>query len=272
MGYADILVPAIALEEDEAALTAAAELAQKFGATPTALILRLHLASSFMDQEQPLSSVLSDIGAGSSSHAAQLRRGLQAWLDKAPVRFNVEDLVIEHAIHDDKIVAHARVHDLTILAQSAAHDRARQGLIEDILFKSGRAILLLPGAPRRTRAWDRVVIGWNGRAEAVRAVVGAMPLLRKAERVAVATVDAAHGAEGGDLVAHLRRHGVAAELRNLDSMGRTPARALLDEAIAQDADILVLGAYGHSRLQEFVLGGVTRELLAGAPLPLLLAH
>ena len=94
----------------------------------------------------------------------------------------------------------------------------------------------------------------------------------------VATVDAAPSASGHseipghEIAAHLARHDVNVEVHNVDGLGRSHARALMDEAIAADADLLVLGAYGHSRAREFVLGGVTRELLTGSSIPLLMAH
>ncbi len=276
MSYKLILAPVIALDEDVAALTASAEIADKFDAEPAALILALHLASSYMDKEAPLSAVLKDLAGGTTSHAAQLRRGLMAWLDRAPRAFEVRDLAIERAVDDDKIVAHARLADLTILARAGAHDRARQAMIEDVLFKSGRPVLLVPEKPPRQRSWDKIVIGWNASAEAVRAVSGAMPFLKIARHVFIATVDARplNGGQtpGHDLAAYLQRHGVQAEVHNIDGLGRTDARALLDEAIAVDADMLVLGAYGHSRAREFLFGGVTRELLAASSVPLFMAH
>src|SRR5690606_26394774 len=178
-----ILAPVIALDEDVAALTAAAEIADKFDAEPAALILALHLASGYMDKEAPLSAVLQDLAGGTTSHAAQLRRGLMAWLDRAPRAFEVRDLAIERAVDDDKIVAHARLADLTILARAGAHDRARQAMIEDVVFKSGRPVLLVPEKPPRQRSWDKIVIGWNASAEAVRAVSGAMPFLKSARQI-----------------------------------------------------------------------------------------
>lgn len=271
-----ILAPVIALDEDVAALTAAAEIADKFDAEPAALILALHLASGYMDKEAPLSAVLQDLAGGTTSHAAQLRRGLMAWLERAPRAFEVRDLAIERAVDDDKIVAHARLADLTILARAGAHDRARQAMIEDVLFKSGRPVLLVPEKPSRQRTWDQIVIGWNASAEAVRAVSGAMPFLKSARHVIIATVDAKpiNGGQtpGRDLAAYLQRHGAQVEVHNIDGLGRTDARALLDEAIAVDADMLVLGAYGHSRARELLFGGVTRELLAASSVPLFMAH
>lgn len=276
MSYKLILAPVIALDEDVAALTAAAEIAETFNAQPTALILALHLASTYMDKEAPLSSVLQDLAGGASSHAAQLRRGLMTWLERAPRPFQVRDLAIERAVDDDKLVAHAQLADLTIVGHAAAHDRARRAMIEDVLFKSGRPVLLVPDSPIRQRSWETIVIGWNAKAEAVHAVAGAMPLLRRAKRVVIATVDAKpmEGVlrPGQDLAAYLRSHGVEAGVQNLDGLGRTEARALLDEALAVDADMLVLGAYGHSRAREFLFGGVTRELLTASSIPLLMAH
>ncbi len=220
-----ILAPVIALDEDVAALTAAAEIADKFDAEPAALILALHLASGYMDKEAPLSAVLQDLAGGTTSHAAQLRRGLMAWLDRAPRAFEVRDLALERAVDDDKIVAHARLADLTILARAGAHDRARQAMIEDELFKSGRPVLLVPEKPSRQRTWDQIVIGWNASAEAVRAVSGAMPFLKSARHVIIATVDAKpiNGGQtpGRDLAAYLQRHGVQVEVHNIDGLGRT---------------------------------------------------
>jgi nucleotide-binding universal stress UspA family protein len=278
MSLKEILAPVIALEEDEAALMAAAELSAKFSARPTALILAVHAASTFVDNEVPLSVALEDLAGGPRSRAAQLRRGLMAWLNRAPTPFEIKDLAIEHAVDDDRIVAHARVADLVVMARAPSHDRARQAVIEDVLFKSGRPMLIVPSHPVRARRWDKIVIGWNAKAEAVRAVAAALPFLTAAKQVAIATVDATPSAAGHsdkpgrEIADYLAHHGVAAEVRNVGGLGRTHGRALVDEAQAIDADLLVLGAYGHSRAREFMFGGVTRELLAGSPVPLLLAH
>jgi nucleotide-binding universal stress UspA family protein len=277
MGYRDILSPVIALGEDEAALTAAGEIAAACGAQATALIVAVHLGSEYADKVRPLSDVLLDAASGARSHAALSRREIVAWLEKSPHDFDVRDLTIENAVDEDQVVAHARMADLVVLARGPEHATARRALIADVLFKSGRPLLL---APRRTkqRRWDRFVVGWNASANAVRAIAGAMPLLQKASQVVIATVDAVpsaagHGeAPGRELASHLARHGVRADVHNLDGLGRTAERVLCDEAMAVDADALVIGAYGHSRAQEFVFGGVTRELLASAPVPLLLAH
>lgn len=278
MAYKDILAPVIDIEQDKAALTAAGEIASKFGAHAAALVVAVHLSSDFQRAPRVLSDILKDIAAGSRSHAAKLRESIVTWLERAPHDFEVRDVTIESAVHEDQVVAHARVADLIVMTRGGADDAARRAMTEDVLFKSGRPMLLVPDSPLRDRAWERFVIGWNAKAEAVRAVIGAMPLLRAAKQVVVATVDASPSkaghaeAPGHELAVHLARHGVKVDVLNLKSGGKSDSAVLLDACATANADALVMGAYGHSRARETLFGGVTRALLAQAPLPILLAH
>ncbi len=277
MTYKDILAPAIAISEDEAGLSAAGEIAAKCDGRAIALLVAINLASEYADSVPPLSDVLVDIAAGSRSHAAIERQKLAAWLETRGGAFETRELAIEDAVDRDEVAAHARLADLVVMTRGPEHGAARRALIADILFKSGRPLLLVPLRPRK-RNWDRFVIGWNASANAVRAIAAAMPLLKPASSVIIATVDAVpspagHGqTPGRELAAYLARHGVRAEVHNLDGLGRPAEKALCDEALAFDADALVIGAYGHSPAQEFIFGGVTRALLAEAPVPLLMAH
>jgi nucleotide-binding universal stress UspA family protein len=278
MSYRDILAPVIAIEEDEATLIAASEMASKFDAHAAVLIAALRLGSAHHGEAAPLSEVLRDLTLGARSHAALLREGIVAWLKRSELAFEIRDMSIEEAVDEDGVAAHARVADLIVMAQAGAKDHGRRAMIEDVLFKSGRPALLVPERPLQKRSWERFMIGWKPGPSAVRAVTAALPLLKQAKHVAVATVDArpspaGHGeTPGRDLAAHLARHGVQVEVRNLDGLGRSDAKALLDEAVAINADAIVMGGYGRSRVAEFVLGGATRELLASSPLPLFIAH
>jgi nucleotide-binding universal stress UspA family protein len=168
----------------------------------------------------------------------------------------------------------ARYADLFLaLRPSDANDREMRwmGLVEGVLFGSSRGVLLVPDG-RPVAPIRRIVIGWNGSREAARAVAEAMPFLRKAAKVSVLTAERDPGADDLDtrLARHLDRHGVKATLHDVRS--RDPADAIIAEASAIEADMIVIGAYGHSRLREWALGGVTRDLLLRAPVPLLLAH
>lgn len=278
MSYKDVLAPVMNLDEDEAALVAAAEMARLGGGRAAALIVAVHLASAFADQQRSLADVLADIAAGPNSDAARERRRIAEWLERAEHDFETRDLTVENALNDHAVLAHALVADLVVMARDEGHALARRALIEHVLFRAGRPMLLVPGRPVLERRWKCALIGWNAKAQAMRAVTAAMPVLKQAEEVVIATVDAkpsaaGHGeAPGRELAHHLARHGVIAHVRNIDGLGRTHARALLDQARADGADLLVLGAYGHARAQEMLFGGVTQELLAASPIPLLMAH
>ncbi len=122
------------------------------------------------------------------------------------------------------------------------------------------------------------MIAWNASREAARAVGDAASIIEGAKAVTIVTVDAKPGdlgideAPGRELAAHLTRRGATVEIRNELSRGRSDSDVLLDTASGLDADIIVLGGYGHSRARELVLGGVTRELLRSADRPLFLSH
>lgn len=278
MTYKDILAPVITLERGEAALNTAAAIAESFDAHATALVVAVHLASVFSDDLYPLSETLIDIAKGSHSAAGKERERICAWLERAPHAFEIRDVTIEDAVTFGAVLAHARMSDLVVCARPDAKARAHNALLERLLFGAGAPVLLAPSSQRRPFEAKRIMIGWNAGREAMRAVKAALPLLQRAEEVAIATVDAkpssaGHAeAPGRDLAAFLARRNVNAIVQNIDSMGRSESEALVDAAIDFSADLIVMGAYGHSRTVEFLLGGVTRELLKTAPLPLLLAH
>jgi nucleotide-binding universal stress UspA family protein len=129
-----------------------------------------------------------------------------------------------------------------------------------------------------TSAATRILIGWNASREAALAIRGALPLLRKAETVVVLEGEPVENPFGLrhlprlDLRAWLRRHGVEADFREFRPPGKERATALLDAAHAASADMIVMGAWGHSRITELVLGGTTRHLFQSSDLPLLVAH
>lgn len=176
---------------------------------------------------------------------------------------------------DDQAGIHAaraaRYADLFIGLRPGKESQRWVGLIEAVLFGSGRAVLL--ASPERDpRPMKTVVIGWNGSREASRAVAQAMPFLEKAGQVIVVTAQK-HPAEDAldtRIARHLDRHGVKTvlhELRMADA-----GEGILAQARSSDADLIVAGGYGHSRFREWVLGGATRTLLEEAQTPLLLAH
>ncbi|MCC7683191.1 universal stress protein [Janthinobacterium sp. FW305-128] len=183
----------------------------------------------------------------------------------------------------------ARYADLVVISQYNAKDKS-PSVMRDfpayVLLHSGRPVLIVPYAPplpllAPPAAARNVLISWNASKEASRAVTAALPLLQRAGQVHVAIFDAkVHAAEhgeqpGAELVHYLARHGVEARLHLLDGGGVRRGdigEALLSQAADLSVDLLVMGAYGHSRLRETILGGVTRTILQSMTIPVLMAH
>jgi nucleotide-binding universal stress UspA family protein len=176
---------------------------------------------------------------------------------------------------------HARYADLTILGQfdpDPSEGDTIRPRPEQVTLASGRPILVLPYAGRFESVGRRVLIGWNATREAARAANDAMPLLTAAEVVTVLTIDAREGPQGhgalpgADISLHLARHGVKAEIERTVSADLPVGDVLLSRAAELAADLLVMGAYGHSRARELLLGGATRSLLRSMTVPVLMSH
>jgi nucleotide-binding universal stress UspA family protein len=200
-------------------------------------------------------------------HAASLR-GLS-------VEWRVaEGLEVDPALH-------ARYVDLTILGQldpDGGDTESIRPRPELVALASGRPIMAVPYAGQFETVGRRVLIGWNASREATRAVNDAMPLLAAADVVTVLTIDAREGPDGhgelpgADISLHLARHGVKATIERTVSAGVPAGEVLLSRAADLGADLLVLGAYGHSRMRELLLGGATRSILQSMTVPVLMSH
>ena len=155
---------------------------------------------------------------------------------------------------------HARYADVAVMTRPSegAGVELREEIIEGVLFHSGRPALIAPPGWKGTTVGKRVLVAWDASREATRALSEADDLLENAEAVTVLTVDAkpkmfGHGDQpGANIAAHLSRRGLPADVRNVDSMGRSASLAILEEATALDADLVVMGGYAHSRLREAV--------------------
>jgi nucleotide-binding universal stress UspA family protein len=208
----------------------------------------------------------------------------------------------------DALMACARYADLTVIGQAnpeeAAYDRS---MPDQLVLGSGGPVLIVPYAGRFKTVGRRVMVAWNGEREAARALRDAMPILAQAETVTVYSIYAASGAHsaGADLCAYLARHGVKAEARQtvlgpeseavssaLQTVGgfgfqqrgpwtqsrRPPVdrpdagTALLSAVVDHGVDLLVMGAYGRSRLRELALGGTTQEILKTMTVPVLMSN
>jgi nucleotide-binding universal stress UspA family protein len=275
----DILAAVISLEGDEGALRAAECLAHTYNAHATALVLTVHPGSDFAETIVPLSVVLEDLARGPQGEAARIQAEIEAWVAKSDIDFEVRALQIENALRDRQVLAYARHADLTVLTKPNPHrDVGRRLTWESVLFGAGRPVLLVRSNWSGDALGRRILIAWNAKREASRAVCDAMPFIVRADAVVVATVDAMPSADGHgerpghDLALHLARHGAKVEVENLDGLGRAAGLRLLEAARAINADMIVMGGYGHARAAEWLLGGVTREMIEFADIPLLMSH
>ena len=187
---------------------------------------------------------------------------------------------LAEGITAELVALHARYADLAVIGQAdpAAGAAPDAGVLSAAIFESGRPVLVVPYAGSFATVGERVLVGWNAGREATRAVHDALPLLAKANSVTITAVNprvglGAHGEEpGADIARHLARHGVMVAVEHTVAPEIGASDILLNRASELSADLLVVGAYGHSRLREFLLGGVTRSLLREMTVPVLLSH
>ena len=146
-------------------------------------------------------------------------------------------------------------------------------MCEAALFETGRPVLVA-ASETPSSIGERVVVAWNGSTETARCIAFSMPFLERAESVVVLTVEGwqVPGPSGDQVTAHLQRNGIKATSRVVDSGTRSVGEAILDETKDLNADLIVKGAYTHSRLRQLVFGGATRHLLTNTPIPLFMAH
>lgn len=179
----------------------------------------------------------------------------------------------------EKLAESTRYSDLVILGQHHPdeHD-ANQGLADRLVLEVGRPCLVIPYIGAQKTLGKRVLVAWNARREAIRAVNDALPILATSDQVVVLTVNPEYG-EGGegdipsaDICHHLARHGVKAEAVTTVAKDIDVGSLLLSHAADIGADMIVMGAYGHSRFREMVLGGVSREMFQSMTVPIFMSH
>jgi nucleotide-binding universal stress UspA family protein len=174
---------------------------------------------------------------------------------------------------------HGRYFDLVVVGQGIDLDDptgALNVLPEELALSIGRPVLVVPRYGTFVALGDRVLVGWNASREAARAVNDALPLLQRAQKVTVLSIDPGDHPDqripGADIALHLARHGVNAVADQIRGADISVGDMLLSRAADLGADLIVCGAYGHSRLREMVLGGATRHLLQHMTVPVLMSH
>lgn len=280
MSWRDILVIVADAQADEPSLALAEALAERCNA---------RLAAAFLTPlpDEPLAyepTVVAGVWAELLGRARQ-----EAEVERHRVRERLQRMSVPCELRDAEALSrdlgrvaavHARYADVAVMTRPSEGPGAdlREEIIEGVLFHSGRPALVAPPNWRGGSIGKRVVVAWDASREATRALAEAQSVLEGAEQIVVVTVSAkpkmfGHGDHpGSNIAAHLSRRGLPAQVRNVDGHGRSAALAILEEAKALNADLVVMGGYAHSRLRDLVFGGATRDLLRAADVPLLLAH
>jgi nucleotide-binding universal stress UspA family protein len=177
----------------------------------------------------------------------------------------------------DHFARMARRFDLAIVGQPQPEISSLEQIIgEATLFESGRPVIMVPYIQKAPFKADNVMVCWDGSRTAARAVADAIPLIRKSGRVEIVIVANERGKqdeiEGADIGQHLARHGFKVDVHRIAGGNIDVGDALLSHAADSGADFMVMGGYGHSRLREFVLGGVTRSIFESMTVPVLISH
>lgn len=178
------------------------------------------------------------------------------------------------------ILENGREADLIIMAHAESGSKAARdevGFVADIILGAGRPVLLVPPLNGTSFKADRIAVGWNASREASRAAFDSLPLLQEASDVILAWINPEAKFEktgtlpGAELAAALARHDVSVTVKGISNKSRT-SKAMINMVKEHNIDLLVIGAYGHSRMREHVLGGVTRHIIKYLPCPVLLAN
>jgi nucleotide-binding universal stress UspA family protein len=174
---------------------------------------------------------------------------------------------------DNFLGSYGRVFDVTVVGRpGSAANNPRLSTAEAALFESGRPILIAPPQAPKTIG-ETVVIAWNGSTETAHTVSDAMPILQRARRVIVLSIEAwGTGPSGEELARSLRRHGMPVEARTVPNPSGRHGETILTSAASLGCDLLIKGAYTQSRLRQMILGGATSHILAHTTLPVLMAH
>lgn len=278
MSYKTILA-VMAVDCGDKNLRSAAEICSTAGAHLSLLIVRLASPPPVGEYAAAISVDWLDERQRDLDKLEDASRRASEVLGQTGIPFDVATMYTEAAWADDEIGERARYADLTLIGDGLMNDpELRSRAIDGALFQSAHPILLVPEGKSATLCPKKVVLAWNSGFEAARAAREALDILAGADDVQVTMVDprASYGRNGeepgADIAGYLVRHKVPVVVQRLPSGGRSIDEVLNGYACDVSADLLVMGAYGHSRMRERVFGGVTQSMLETATVPVLMVH
>jgi nucleotide-binding universal stress UspA family protein len=267
----DIAVHLTGSDEDEVRIAHAAALAHQLDAHLTGL--QVHEMPEVLSITDPSGSAfLQQLIADSIDRAFATTQRLEPVFAATGINHELRRLDLYPGKAGPALADEARFSDLFVGTRPYGDPHRQERVEEAVLFESGRPCLFVPpGHPAPTR-YANILVAWKNTRESAAALAAALPLLRQADTVRVALIEEDGASEqrreapGADIGRYLARHDVKAEVHLVDGWTDVSA-AILNEAARMGADLIVLGAYGHSRLREWAMGGVTRDVLTRSPVP-----
>lgn len=252
------------------------DLAGKLGAHLSVVMAAPKLQQGMFLPVAAVSGLLADNDRLRGVSAATIAETVTSTAAASGVAVSTETLLAPFPTLQRRLLNRAHVHDLVLAGRPASDDYVMPGLIESLIFESGRPVLLVDSEHALPAAFDRIVIGWDGSARAARAVWDALPLLKRAKTVEIVSVkdekDLSKAIPGTELAPALARHGIDVSVTDLLSNGDSAANAIKAHAAMVRADLIVVGAFGHNRWRELILGGMTEDLIRISNVPVLLSH
>jgi nucleotide-binding universal stress UspA family protein len=269
MAYKTLLVHADTDQRLNVRVTLAAAIAREHGARLLVVYpIQPLLTSMFYAEHVPVQAIQAHIEI--------------EWRNAAEVQAQIADRMAREGVPwewrtvegqlESVLASSGAVADLVVMGQDEREYESP--MVATVALTAGRPVLCVPHGGTFASCGRRVLLAWNGSRESARAAHDALPFLQRAENVVLFAADpeAAAGASATDAAAHLAAHGAKVELRRATVGDDGAGRAILDAAAQTGADLVVMGAYGHTRLREWVFGGATRTLLQAMTVPVLLSH
>lgn len=279
MGYKSILTVITTPQFPAAQMDAAVALARREDAHLDVLCLGIDRTQVGYYYAGATAVIQQETFDAARDQARDAETAVRMRLSAEDIRWGIETVVAQLGTLSEPVAVQARFADLVVLpkpyGKSASHDV--EAVLEAALFDGRAPVLVLPDAGLPTAPAKRITLAWNQSDEALIATRAALPLLRSASYVNIAVIDPpTHGLErsdpGGMLSQFLSRHGVSAEVSVLAKTMPRVSEVLCRHARDVNADLVVMGGYGHSRFREAILGGATRDMLEIAQLPVFMAH
>ena len=275
--YKTLLVPVDGREKSTRSLELACRIAARFDSHLVGLFVR---PSGYIPSPARMDGTEKMLRELQRKVAEELAHEARARFDSVvkPAGLQRAEWRTAEGLRAETVALHARYADLVVINQTDPESPDATHFGDSILLAVGRPVLLVPYIGESSRFGRNILVCWNASREASRAVTDSLPLLRAAEKVTVLSVDgeasrAGHGeSPSSDIALYLARHGVNAVAAQAISASVEVGSVILSRASDLGADLIVMGAYGHSRAREIVMGGATRTVLRSMTVPVLMSH